>query len=231
MTALDDISVIIPVREGSSRIDQKIYLPFEKNLNLLEWKVSQLMQVHRSDRIFLSSNSTRVERTANDMGVAFLQRSDYLCDGHVASFSEVITGVISEVPTPYFAWVTVVVPLMKPAEYLSGFESFLEHVVRRGTHDSLVTVNKVKDYLWTSGAPLNYEADRNHTISQELPDIYRVTNALYMSSKADTLQRGYFLGPHPFMHQVAKMSGIDIDELEDYEIALALKPIYHAAAH
>lgn len=226
MAMLENISVIIPVREGSSRVRDKIYLPFCRGRNLLEWKVSQLLQVHRPDRIFLSSNAPRVKQTAEDMGVVFLPRQDYLCNGHKASFSEVITGIVADVPTPYFAWVTVVVPLMRPVEYLAGFESFLEHVVRRRTHDSLMTVNSLKDYLWGSDAPLNYRADRHHTISQELPDLFRVTNGLYMRSKEDTLREGYFLGPRPYMHSVGKLSGIDIDEQDDYEIALALKALY-----
>mgnify|MGYP000099414009 CR=1 FL=1 len=226
MAALEDISVIIPVREGSSRLHEKIYLPFDKDHNLLEWKVSQLLQVHRPERIFLSSNAPSVAKTAESMGVMFLPRSDYLCDGHKASFSEVITGIVSDVPTPYFAWVTVVVPLMRPAEYLEAFESFLEFVVRRRTHDSLVTVNSLKDYLWGPDAPLNYRADRHHTISQELPDLFRVTNGLYMRSRGDTLREGYFLGQRPYMHTVGKLSGIDIDEREDYDMAVALKPLY-----
>ena len=94
MGRLEDISVIIPVREGSSRVRDKIYLPFGEGHNLLEWKVSQLLQVHRPDRIFLSSNAHHVARTAENMGVMYLPRRDYLCDGHKASFSEVITGIV-----------------------------------------------------------------------------------------------------------------------------------------
>lgn len=230
MASTDDISVVIPVREGSSRVRDKIYLPFGDGCNLLEWKVFQVLQIHRPDRIFLSSNATRVAQIAEKMGVMYLPRNEYLCDGHKATFSEVIAGVVADLPTPYFAWITVVVPLMRPEEYLAGFELFLEHVVRRGTNDSLVTVNRLRDYLWGSDAPLNYRADRHHTISQDLPDLYRVTNGLYMRSRADTLRSGYFLGPRPYMHEVPKLSGIDIDEQEDYQMALALKPLYDAFA-
>ena len=226
MATLDDISVVIPVREGSSRVRDKIFLPFGDSQNLLEWKVSQLLEVHRPDKIFLSSNSPRVQRVAKELGVVFLPRNNYLCDGHKASFSEVITGIVADLPTKYFAWVTVVVPLMRPSEYLEGFESFLEHVVLNGSNDSLVTVNSLKDYLWNTESPLNYRADQNHTISQELPDIFRVTNGLYMRSREDALRDGYFLGPRPYMHVVPKLSGIDIDEQQDYEIAVALKSLY-----
>lgn len=226
MADFSDISVVIPVREGSSRVREKIFLPFGDNTTLLDWKISQLKKVQRADRIFLSSNSERVKEAARAHGVEFLPRNDYLSVGHQASFSEVITGVVQDIPTEHFAWVTVVVPLMSPAEYRSGFELYLEHVVEKQSHDSLVSVNLLKEYFWDKNGPLNYQADKNHTISQELPDIYRVTNGLYMRSREQTLAEGYFLGPNPYMHQVGKMAGVDIDEFEDYEIALAMKAFY-----
>ncbi|MGQ7271807.1 acylneuraminate cytidylyltransferase family protein [Marinobacter nauticus] len=226
MADFSDISVVIPVREGSSRVREKIFLPFGDNTTLLDWKISQLIKVQRADRIFLSSNSERVKEVARAHGVEFLPRNDYLSVGHQASFSEVITGVVQDIPTDHFAWVTVVVPLMSPAEYRSGFELYLEHVVDKQSHDSLVSVNLLKEYFWDKNGPLNYQADKNHTISQDLPDIYRVTNGLYMRSREQTLAEGYFLGPNPYMHQVAKMAGVDIDEFEDYEMALAMKAFY-----
>lgn len=224
-----DISIVIPVREGSSRIEQKIFLPFHERLNLLEWKIEQLKAVQAPELIFLSSNSLRVKETAERHGVSFLPRSEYLSVGHKASFSEVITGVVRDVPTNHFAWITVVVPLMAPKDYAEGFAMYQDKVLAHESHDSLVSVNLVKDYLWDQDGPLNYTADRNHTISQDLPDIYRVTNGLYMRSKESTLKEGYFLGVNPVMHEVSKVAGIDIDLQEDYEMALSLKSVYRGA--
>ncbi len=226
MESLNDISVIIPVREGSSRIKDKIFLPFHDELSLLEWKIEQIKLFQQADRIFLSSNSLKVKGISRNMGVEFLERNDYLSTGHEASFSEVIIGVVKDVPTEHFAWVTVVVPLMKPSEYKEGFQLYLKNVVQNKSHDSLVSVNLLKEYLWTDKGALNYLADKNHTISQDLPNIYRVTNGLYMRSKNDTLREGYFLGKKPYMHQVSKVSGIDIDEYDDYQMALAAKQFY-----
>ena len=227
MSDFSDISVIIPVREGSSRIKSKIFLPFHEQMSLLEWKIDQLKKVQSPDKIFISSNSDRVKAIAQELNLGFLARSEYLSVGHQASFSEVITGIVQKIPTQHFAWVTVVVPLMKPAEYREAFELYLDKVVKHKTHDSLVSVNLLKEYFWDDQGPINYQANKNHTISQDLPNIYRVTNGLYMRSKADTLRDEYFLGPNPYRHQVSKMSGVDIDEYEDYQVALALKHFYH----
>jgi len=231
MSDFSDISVIIPVREGSSRIREKIFLPFHERLSLLEWKIEQVKKVQAANRIFVSSNSERVKQIAGAMGVEFMPRSEYLSTGHVASFSEVITGIVKDIPTTHFAWVTVVVPLMAPREYIAGFELYLEQVVQAGSHDSLVSVNLLKEYLWNDQGPINYQANRNHTISQELPNIYRVTNGLYMRNKADTLADGYFLGPNPCRHVVGKIAGIDIDEQEDFQMAVALKQFYFNETH
>src|SRR5690606_17586573 len=111
---LSDISVIIPVREGSTRVKDKVTLPFHQDMNLLEWKIFQLKQVHPADRIFVSTNSENLKAMGRNMGVEIHNRRDILCDGHKASFSDVITGIVEDMPTEHFAWVTVVVPLMAP---------------------------------------------------------------------------------------------------------------------
>ncbi|MFZ2725055.1 MAG: hypothetical protein WAX77_02255 [Methylococcaceae bacterium] len=226
MQDFSDISVIIPVREGSSRIENKIYLPFDEHLNLVEWKITQLKKVQSGERIFLSSNSATVKNIAQTMGVSFLARNDYLSVGHQASFSEVITGIVRDIPTEHFAWITVVVPLMSPSDYQSAFECYQKQVIETHNYDSLVTVNLLKEYFWNDEGALNYQADKNHTISQELPNIYRVTNGLYMRSKQATLAEGYFLGKNPYKHKVNKIAGVDIDEYEDYQMVLALKQFY-----
>lgn len=221
-----DISIVIPVREGSSRIKEKIHLPFTDELSLLEWKISQVKKFQSPDLIFVSSDSEIVYEVSKKMGVKFIERSHYLCNGHDATFSEVICGVVEKINTPHFAWVTVVVPLMSPAEYQDGFKKYNQFVVRDKKFDSLVSVNLLKEYIWDDHGPINYQANRFHTISQELPNIYRVTNGLYMRSCADTLREGYFLGPNPYRHVVGKIAGIDIDEIEDYQMALSLKNLY-----
>jgi len=226
MTAFDDITIIVPVREGSSRIENKIFLPLDGEITILEWKIAQLLKVQKPERILVSSNSENVRKLADRMGVGYHQREDYLSVGHAATFSEVITGIVKDIPTNHFAWVTVVVPLMSPEEYTAGLKKYIEEVVESGRHDSLVAVNLLKEYFWNDNGPLNYQADRNHTISQHLPNIFRVTNGLYMSSKEHTLNLGYFLGPNPYKFQVSKLGGIDIDEQEDYEFSRMLLPYY-----
>lgn len=221
-----EITIVIPVREGSSRISKKVLQPFSDSWNLTEWKINQLLSFHDPDKIVLSSNSLNIKGIAKNMGVVYHERDKYLTDGHKASFSEVIMGIVKDIPSDHFAWITVVVPFMNPAQYMSAFETYRREVIDERNNDSLVSVNLLKEYLWSDEGPINYEANRYHTISQDLPDIYRVTNGIYMRDKASTLNDGYFLGKNPVKFQVPKIAGIDIDEIEDLDIAKALFPLY-----
>jgi N-acylneuraminate cytidylyltransferase len=221
-----DLGVIVPVREGSSRIKDKVLLPFDQHLTLLEWKLEQLCAVLPPERIYVSTDSDNLQQLARPYGVRIHRRDPYLCRGHDASFSEVITGIVRDIPHEHIAWVTVVVPLMSPAEYLGGFQCYHRHVLEQASHDSLFAANLVKEYLWWPDRPLNYQADRHHTISQLLPDIYRVTNGLYMRDRESILSSGYFLGPTPCKYVVSKLAGVDIDVLEDFQIARSLRWLY-----
>lgn len=223
-----DLGVVVPVREGSTRIKDKVLLPFDDRLTLLEWKLEQLCQVIRPERIFVSTDSNQLKRLALPFGVSLHHRSSRLCRGHEASFSEVITGIVGEIPHEHIAWVTVVVPLMSPFDYRNGFQAYADQVVKQRNHDSLFAANLVKEYLWWEDKPLNYRADRNHTISQHLPDIFRVTNGLYMRDKESILRDGYFLGPNPYKFLVGKVAGVDIDVLEDFQIAKSLRDLYQS---
>lgn len=223
---LDDLAVVVPVREGSTRIKDKVLLPFDERLTLLEWKLQQLCQVISPERIYVSTDSDNLMRLAEPFGVSLHHRAARLCRGHEATFSEVIAGIVAEIPHEHIAWATVVVPLMSPAEYRNGFRCYHEEVVEHGRSDSLFAANLIKEYLWWPERPLNYQADRNHTISQNLPDIYRVTNGLYMRERNAILRDGYFLGPNPCKFIVSKVAGVDIDVIEDFQIARSLRPIY-----
>ncbi|MGY6562487.1 MAG: acylneuraminate cytidylyltransferase family protein [Luteibaculaceae bacterium] len=220
-----DITSIIPVREGSSRIKEKIYLKLGE-YTLLEHKINQLLKIQDRTKIVLSSNSENIKNIAKNFQIEYHERGDYLSVGHQASFSEVITGIVKDITTEHFAWITVVVPLMLTREYEEAFEVYRKQVIQAANYDSLVSVNLLKEYFWDDEKPINYRADKNHTISQELPNIYRVTNGLYMCSKVLTNEIGYFLGKNPIKFEVSKISGIDIDYPEDYEIAKALYPIF-----
>jgi len=225
--AQPDLAVVVPVRRGSSRIAEKCALPFGGEKTLVEWKLKQLIEVIEPSRIFLSSEDDRFLASGARLGVSLHKRPKHLAIGHVAPFCDVITGIVSDIPHAHIAWCTVVCPLMAPADYRASFQSYQENVIE-GKYDSLVGVTPAKEYFWSDNGPLNYEASRNHTISQDLPNWHRVTNSVYMASKELMIARQYFLGERVYLQTLPKLAGVDIDVIEDYHIACAIHGIYAA---
>ena len=224
-----DLAVVVPVRRGSSRIADKSMLPFGDAGSLIEWKLSQLVQVIDPRRVYLSSEDEQFLDIARGFGCSTHRRALRLATDHVAPFREVITGIVRDIPHQHIAWATVVCPLMPPAEYLEAFRAYHARVIR-GNRDSLLGVNLMKEYFWSDAGSLNYSATRDHTISQDLPDWYKVTNSLYMAPRQAMLQREYFIGERPVLQRLSKLSGVDIDYLEDYRMARALYAIYQEDA-
>ena len=223
-----DLAAVIPVRLGSTRVTQKALLEVgSDSISLLTWKIRQLKKIMPPENIYVSTEADVLKEIADDEGVNVHHRDPFLADGHKATFSEVIVGVVKDIPHEHIAWVTCVVPLMSPQEYMQGFREYKEFVIpRTSAFDSLVSVNLLKEYFWDDEKALNYSPTKKHTISQDLPNIYRVTNGLYMAPKKLMLEKEYILGSNPYKSCVSKIAGIDIDEYEDYEIARDLIGIY-----
>ncbi|NDJ26621.1 acylneuraminate cytidylyltransferase [Campylobacter sp. MIT 12-8780] len=222
---MKDLCAVIPARLGSSRIKQKMLLPFN-GYSLLEWKIKQLKTILPNKNIFVSTESDILKEIAYKNKINIHERESYLSQGHEASFSEVITGIVKDLDFKHIAWITAVVPLMSPKEYAQAFDAYEKYVCTSDEYDSLFSANLLKEYFWNDAKAINYQANKNHTISQELPNIYRVTNGLYMRDKKSILKDKYFLGKKPLKFCVSKIAGIDIDEYEDYEIAKTMLKIY-----
>lgn len=225
MTCVPDLAVVVPVRRGSSRIAEKCLLPFGDQPSLIEWKLRQLITAIEPHRIYLSSEDEEFLEMASALGVSTHHRPAHLAKDHDAPFRDVITGIVRDIPHEHIAWCTVVCPLMAPREYVEAFQAYQVHVIH-GPRDSLVGVTEVKEYFWSREGALNYEASRNHTISQDLPDWFKVTNGIYMAPRALMLEREYFLGIDPVLFELSKLAAVDIDYIEDYRIARALYAVY-----
>ncbi|WP_185231143.1 acylneuraminate cytidylyltransferase family protein [Teredinibacter franksiae] len=215
-----DLVAVIPARLGSSRVKEKVFSSVSGEESLLERKIRQLQKVLPSDRVIVNTESEKISEIAYRCGVMVQERDSYFSLGHEATFSEVIQHVISNVEAEYIAWTPFVVPFFNEDDFKASFYEFSNKVVQ-GEFDSLVSVVQMKDYVWSEVGPLNYEANENHTVSQDLPQWYRVTNGNYMASKKVMLKYKYFLGDKVYLDIKPQHCSIDIDTYDDLKIAQA----------
>ena len=215
-----DLSAVIPARLGSSRIIEKVFQTIDGKETLLSRKIKQLRKILPHEKVIVNTESEKIAEHALANGANVHWRDPYFSEGHKASFSELIMHVISQIKSEHIAWTPFVVPFFDSDQFRFSFNNYKRKVIN-GNNDSLVSVVPIKDYIWDTKKPLNYLADHRHTISQNLPRWFQVTNGNYMAPKSTMLKNKYILGKKVFLDIREHYCKIDIDTLHDLKIAKA----------
>jgi CMP-N-acetylneuraminic acid synthetase len=212
------ITAIIPVRKGSVRIKDKNIQKFGDS-NLLIRKIRQL-QKSNVDKIVVSSDSEEYLEMAKQEGADIHKRDLKYSDDKSVPFGEVVKKICEEVEGDIIIWSPCVCPFMDEVNYNTAIELF-KHIENEG-YDSLISVRKFKEFLWNDKEPINYELGKGHVISQNLPDLYVLTNGIYMAKRKTMVELAYFIGKKPFLYEVGKKQAVDIDDQDDLDMARAL---------
>jgi CMP-N-acetylneuraminic acid synthetase len=145
----------------------------------------------------------------------FLKRDKYL-DGFQIKGLEIIEYFIRDVDADIYVLTHVTQPFTKK----ESISNALSKVVS-GEYDSAFSAIVLQDYLWMDGKPLNYDVD-NIVRTQDLKPIYMETGAFYIFTKEVFLNYHRRIGLRPYIHVIDKIEAIDIDTIEDYDLAQAV---------
>ena len=216
------IVAVVPVREGSSRIKDKNFVPFGEYPTLVHNKIDHLKKAGCFDHIYISSDSQRAREIAKATGVEFLDRDPLMCTSK-PRWDEVVVSILNTVPDdPHVAWAMVTSPLFR--RYVEAVECYHS---KRDNHDSLVGVKQIKEYLVDeAGRPLFYSFGAWHPYSNELKPLYAINDTIFIARKSDQLNWRYWIGRRPFLFQCEPMESIDVNFPEDLEMALLAKDAY-----
>lgn len=215
---MEKITAVIPVREGSRRLKNKNIAPFA-GTNLLLYKIEQLKKVKEIDEIVVSSDSETMLAMAKYAGVKAHKRSKEFCDEKSKTFGEVVSHICSEIEAKHIVWATCTAPLVFPEEYSKSIQVYKQKL--KEGFDSLMSVEVFKRYLWDDNGPINYELGVKHVPSQQLPELYFVTDGILIAPREKMIEWNYFHGPNPYKYKLDKRSSIDIDDGLDLATARA----------
>lgn len=218
MTEKKDITAVIPVRAGSTRLRNKNVAPFA-GTNLLLNKIEQLRKVAEISRIVVSSDSDMMLDMARSAGVRTHKRAPEYCDEKTRTFGEVVRHIAQNVEGENILWATCTSPLVFPKDYRRAIAEYFSAL--KSGYDSLMSVESFKRYIWNEDGPLNYGLGLKHVPSQQLPTLYFVTDGILLAPREKMVEWAYFHGPHPYKFLVDKRTGCDIDDGLDLACARA----------
>lgn len=205
----NSITAVIPVREGSTRLKNKNIAPFA-GTNLLLFKIEQLKCVPEIDQIVVTSDSDHMLAMAAEAGVATHKRGVEYCDEKTKTFGEVVRHVAENVSGEHILWATCTAPLVFPKLYRNAIAQY-RRALAEG-FDSLMSVEPFKRYVWTADGPMNYQLGVKHVPSQQLPELYFVTDGILLAPREKMIEWSYFHGPKPYKFKLNKRESVDIDD-------------------
>ena len=212
------ITAVIPVRAGSRRLKNKNILMFG-NECLLVRKIRQLKSAKNIDNIVVSSDSDMMLKMAMDEGVLVHKRDAIFADDVSVPFGEVVANVCSAIDADDVLWAPCTCPLTEAQHYDEAIKLYYENVPLN--NDSLVAFEVLKLFLWNDAGPINYKLGLSHVLSQNLPNIYRPTNGIFIAPRQKMIDWKYFHGPNPYKYVLDKKTAVDIDDGLDLACAKA----------
>lgn len=206
---------LIAVKGNSERVPSKNIRPFA-DTTLLDLKLSQIKKVPSLDKIVVSSEDDRALEIAGKYGVTLHHRDPYYSKGSV-SMSEVYSYLAKEVAEhgDNIVWIPVTNPLADSPVYEDAIQFFKRMDLQR--HDSLISVNEVKDYIIFNGQPLNFKPNP-WPRSQDLVGTYEINFAVNILPQEKMIQWGSLHGEKPYYYPVSSECAVDIDYPIDFEI-------------
>lgn len=217
------ITAIIPARKGSQRVQNKNIKKFG-DTSLIEYKINNLKKVDNID-ILISTDCEKVMDIAHNNGVSIDKRTGenaYYASSD-CSASEFFKYLSTTANTDHVMYAPCTSPFIKP-ETINEIVDFYLHKMDKTKYDSIITVTTVKEYLWfketetTKSSPINYDPE-NQPNSQNLNSVVFINYGCSILPRNLMEQRRNCVGSKPYMWELDKIEGFDIDYVHEFKTA------------
>ena len=175
---------------------------------LLQWSLNNLLATSLLDKIYVYCSDETIINYLPD-GVSFLKRAQEL-DLPTSNFSQIFQSFIDEVDAGIYVYAHATAPFVSVSTMKECIEA-----VKSGEHDSAFCAEKIQDFLWQDGTPLNFDAT-NVPRSQDLKPIYRETSGIYVITRECFEKYHRRIGMNPFIKEVTYREAVDINNPEDF---------------
>lgn len=210
------MKAIIPAKKDSSRLANKNWREFYSGKNLVQIKIEQLLKCFAAEDIYISTDNTDFEATTKNYKINFIHRNAELASDNTP-WPDAVLGMVNELPiddNEEIAWVEVINPLFDDFENMKAKWEEIKY-----THDSMVLVTEFNKFLMSAnGTPLNFMFGKWHAMSQNKEKQY-IWDSVCIMKKKDIKYFSYPIGKTPFLFTTNSNYAIDIDTLEDFEMA------------
>jgi CMP-N-acetylneuraminic acid synthetase len=219
----DVVNVFLPMRAGSERISNKNTKSFsgiDGGLCLI--KLKQLLQCKLINSIIVSTDDIKVMDICSGFvsdRIKVILRPSTLASSETST-DELIKYVPEIMPNGHILWTHVTSPFIDANVYDRLIQTYFKNF---GAYDSLMTVTKLKKFLWSNSGPINYDPSvEKWPRTQTIKPLWEVNSGAFLAEKRTYETHMDRIGSNPFMFELNQEISFDIDLPTDFLIAEAV---------
>ena len=201
---------IMPIKLNNERLPGK-NTKLLGDKPLLQYELETLKQTKLLDEIYVFCSNDEVIKFLPEK-IRFLKRPEFL-DLPTSNFSQIFETFKNIIDADVYVYAHATAPYITKDTMIECIQAVVS-----GKFDSAFCAEKIQDYLWKNGKPLNFDAT-NLPRSQDLEPIYRETSGIYVFTKEVFEKYHRRIGVNPFIKEVSNKEKIDINTPEDFKLA------------
>ena len=214
--SLPKIAAVIVARKGSKRIPNKMHEMLGDE-TLLQRKIRQLNKVPIIDKVYVGSDDTGIKGMVEDMGAVFCRRPDEYCDEQSRTPNDMIRNMLGFFEADIVLWAHMTNPFINCNHYRFALDLFLN----QDKCDCLFSADKLAGHFWNEyPAPINHNPRGEiHELAKDLPKIYGQNGGIFIRPYNKMADDGRFVGDLPYMFVMDHMTGWDLNEPWELDLA------------
>ena len=220
------VLAVIPARGGSKRIPEKNIIEI-KGKPMIAWTIEAALKSQYIEEVLVSTDDEAIAEVATKYGakVPFLRTTN--ADDH-SPISLATISALNQWEEHDFTPYEVVVQLMANCPVRDSED--IDNAIENFFNSNLKFQISCFKYGWMNpwwahkvnkeglATPVFEDEERNKR-SQDQPDLYCPTGAIWIAEKKELFNVGSFYGPDYTFFPLPWIKAIDIDEYEDLEMA------------
>ena len=205
--------IFVPIKLKSQRLTNKMLLNLGDKF-LCQHIFYTLLEVKKQIEceIYCFCSDEKIKEFL-PKGITFLKRDEKL-DNNETKGMEIYKSFIEKISYgDNYILCHATSPFIKKESIIEGLNSILN----KG-YDSALSVSKVQTFCWYKNRPLNYDLN-NIVRTQNIKPVLWETSAFFMFKKKILTEKNRRIGDNPYFVETDRIESIDIDELQDFELA------------
>ena len=220
------VVALMPMKANSERVKGKNFRDLGGK-PLFRWMLDTLLSIKEVDTIVINTDAHEIlehNQLSSNKRIILRDRKPEIC-GDLVSMNLVIKDDVQNIDSDIFLMTHTTNPFLSAKTIKKAILKFKDNL-KKGSADSLFSVNKIQERFYNSDASAINHDPNNLLRTQDLEPWFKENSNLYLFTKESFMQTNARIGLNPIMQEVAQFESIDIDTPDDWELAEVMIEFY-----